>query len=146
MIEADNTGSVFSPRVSVDTSGNAIAIWEHFDGTRNSIWTNRYVVGPGWGTALPIESDTGDAILPQVALDSSGNALAIWHQSDGTRFNIWGNRYVAGVGWSTPALLETDNVGNAARTQLAVDATGSALAIWEQSDGTRVNIVSSRFE
>lgn len=37
--------------------------------------------------------DTGDAQFPQIAMDSSGNALAVWHQSDGTRFNIWANRF-----------------------------------------------------
>ena len=46
-----------------------------------------------WGSATLIETDTGDAQYPQVALDTVGNGLAVWQQSDGTRNNIWANRY-----------------------------------------------------
>ncbi len=28
-----------------------------------------------------------------IETDASGNALALWYQSDGTRTNIWANRY-----------------------------------------------------
>jgi hypothetical protein len=28
-----------------------------------------------------------------VAIDGGGNALAVWDQSDGTRANIWSNRF-----------------------------------------------------
>jgi hypothetical protein len=48
-----------------------------------------------WGSPVLIETDNaGDARYPQIAVDSSGNALAVWAQSDGTRFNIWANRYL----------------------------------------------------
>jgi len=41
-----------------------------------------------------IETDNvGDAFVPQIAVDGSGNALAVWHQFDGTVFNIWANRF-----------------------------------------------------
>ncbi len=36
-----------------------------------------------------IETDNaGNASSPQIAMDSSGNAIAVWHQDDGTRNNI----------------------------------------------------------
>jgi len=46
-------------------------------------------------------------------MDSTGNAIAVWGQSDGTRNNVWANRYVAGSGWGTAVLLENDNAGDA---------------------------------
>ncbi|TPW09101.1 MAG: hypothetical protein FD130_2655, partial [Halothiobacillaceae bacterium] len=53
-----------------------------------------YTAGAGWGVAGLIETDNaGSASSPQVAIDANGNALAVWHQSDGTRYNIWANRY-----------------------------------------------------
>ena len=53
----------------------------------------------GWGTAVLIETDNvGNAYNPQVAVDESGNAIAVWKQFDGTRSNIWANRYVVGEG------------------------------------------------
>jgi len=46
-----------------------------------------------WGTAQKIETDAGDAGSPQIAVDAGGNAIAVWHQSDGARDNIWANRF-----------------------------------------------------
>jgi hypothetical protein len=47
-----------------------------------------------WGTAKLIETDNaGNALVPEVAIGPSGNALAVWSQSDGTRSNIWSNRF-----------------------------------------------------
>ena len=99
-----------------------------------------------WSIAALIETDnTGDAGTPQIAFDSSGNAMAVWTQSDGTRANIWANRYSAGTGWGTAALIETSNAGNAYNVQIAFDSSGNAMAVWQQSDGTRDNIWVNRF-
>ena len=47
-----------------------------------------------WGDPVLIEiSNAGSASDPQVAVDPNGNAVAVWTQSDGTRFNIWANRF-----------------------------------------------------
>ncbi|MBV1883869.1 MAG: hypothetical protein KUG82_19675 [Pseudomonadales bacterium] len=43
-------------------------------------------------------------------------------------------------------LLEIDNSGYAYSPHLALDSSGNAFAVWEQDDGTRSNIWSSRFE
>jgi hypothetical protein len=52
------------------------------------------VAGVGWGTAALIETDNaGGAVAPQIAVDPTGNAIAVWYQFDGTRFNIWANRF-----------------------------------------------------
>ena len=45
-----------------------------------------------WGTAQLIEmDDSGDAYSPQVEVDGSENAIAVWAQDDGTRESIWSN-------------------------------------------------------
>ena len=78
----------------MDGNGNALAVWYQSDGTHDSIWANRYVVGTGWGNATLIETDNaGDGAPPQIAMDGDGNALAVWLQSDGTRYNVWANRF-----------------------------------------------------
>jgi len=146
LIETDNSGSAYEPKVAVDGSGNAIAVWKQNDGTRDNIWSNRYVVGTGWGTATLIETDnTGNAWTPEVAVDGSGNGTAVWLQYDSTSWNIYSNRYVVGTGWGTATLLETDNSGTAKFPEVAVDGSGNAIAVWQQSDGTRNNILSNRY-
>jgi hypothetical protein len=145
LIETDNAGSAIYPQVAFDSSGNALAVWHQSDGTRTNIWANRYTSGSGWGSAVLIETDNGVAYYPQVAINSSGNAPAVWYQRDGTRLSIYANRYTSGSGWGTAVLIETDNAGDAQRPQVAIDSSGNATSVWYQSDGTRENIWSNRY-
>ncbi len=87
-----------------------------------------------WGAPSLIESDDrGDAEAPKVAVDSDGHAIAVWHQSDGTWFNIWANRFVPEAGWGTASLLEMDDLGDNMYPQLAMDAQGTAIVVWDHS-------------
>lgn len=146
LIEADDAGDATDPRVAVDSSGNAVAVWQHDDGTRFNIRANRYAAGAGWGADQLIETDNaGAATRAAVASDGSGNAVAVWQQSDGTRTNLWANRYTPGGGWAGATLIENDNVGHARTPAIALDVDGNAIAVWEQHDGTRYNIQSNRY-
>jgi hypothetical protein len=147
LLETDDAGTAGDPQIAFDANGNALAVWFQSDGTRANIWASRYTAGSGWGGATLIETDNaGAALIPQLAIDSNGNALAAWAQQDGTRYNIWANRYTAGAGWGTATLLETDNTGAAFVPQIAIDSNGNAIAVWNQSDGTRDNVWASRFQ
>src|SRR5713226_5301863 len=101
-----------------------------------------------WGTAQLIETDNaGDAFYPQIAVDAGGNATAVWTQFDGTRNNIWANRFSAGSGaWATAQLIETNDVGPASDSEIVFDAGGNAIAVWEQFDGTRYNIWANLYQ
>ncbi len=146
LIETDNTGDAGSQHVSMNASGDAIAVWRQSDGTRLNAWANRYTDGVGWGTPELIETDnSGDVLGPRVEMDGSGNAIAVWMANDGVRFNIWWNRYTAGSGWGTAALLETYDTASAYRPQIRMDAIGNALVIWDQYDGSTSEILSRRY-
>ncbi len=103
------------------------------------------VAKAGWGTAERIETDNaGDASSPQIAIDANGNAMAVWYQDDGTRYNVWSNRY-NGTNWGT-AVRIGDNAGDAYSPQIAIDASGNAIAVWSQRDGADENIWSNRYD
>lgn len=144
-ISGNEDNPTYSPQIALDASGNALVVWRQKDGTRFDIWASRYTAGTdSWSSAELIETDNaGDAKSPQVAVDTGGNALAVWHQNDGTRYNIMANRYTADTdSWGEAELIEMDNAGDAGSPQIAVDANGSALAVWQQSD----DILTNRFE
>jgi len=149
LIETDNTGGAGAPQIAIDNDGNALAVWNQFDGTRTNIWANRYTLTGGWGTAELIETgDVDSAFGPQIAIDGSGNALAVWRQSDGMRENIWANRFTPTGGWEVAELIETDNTGDGLLPpdpQIAIDQSGNGLAVWDQFDGTRTNIWANRY-
>lgn len=150
LIETDDAGNANGPRVALDLAGNAIAIWYQHDGTRNNIWANRYNIGSGWGTAQTIETGDGDGLQPDVGFDASGDAVAIWIQSDGTEFSVYANRYdydaVSGTGtWGSAAPIEL-GAGDTGYTRIAVHASGAALAIWGQDDGSRYRLWANRYD
>lgn len=133
------------PQIALDSSGNAIVVWYQGDGVRCNIWARRYAQGAGWDNALLIESDTGDASRVAIAMNPSGNAVAVWHQFGGSYSYIWSNRYVAGSGWGTAERIETGNVGDAVDAEGGLAANGDAIAVWSQLDGLRTNIVANRY-
>ncbi|GBD97328.1 MAG TPA: choice-of-anchor D domain-containing protein [Nitrospirae bacterium] len=142
-----NTDDVDKPQVAMDGSGNAFAVWEQYDGTDWSIWANKYATATGWATAVAIETGTGGAFSPEVAIDGSGNAIAVWRQYDGTLWNVWANRYTAGSGWGTAQLIETNNNGDAALPQIAMDGNGNATVVWAQfnNNTSRYSIWANRY-
>ena len=146
LVEKNNAGDALVPRIRFDTAGNAMAVWQQHDGVRFNIISNRYTPDTGWGRAELVENDnTGDALNVELATDGDGNSIALWQQHDGTRYNIWSNRYVAGTGWDTPELVETDNAGSATFPVIAFDHSGNAFAVWQQNDGIRNNIWSNSY-
>ena len=73
-----------------------------------------------------LETDNaGSARRPRIAFDSANNALAVWHQSDGSVLNIWSNYYTAGVAWGTAEKIEIEDTGNAVSPRVNFDANGN---------------------
>ncbi len=98
--------------------------------------------------AAPVKTSSikYSGLEPQTVIDVNGNTTAVWEEYDGTRFNIWTIRRVAGENWGIASLLETDNSGDAYSPQVAVDGIGNVTAVWKQSDGKRFIIYANRFE
>ncbi len=139
-------GSASDPDIAVDASGNAIAVWRESFQNEQTVWSNRYTAGVGWGTAEIIKTAPGNALqLPKVAVDPAGNAIAVWEQSTPPIISVYANRYTAGGGWGTAVLLETDDVNKATGPQVGIDASGNAIAVWGQSDGVRPSIWANRY-
>lgn len=99
-----------------------------------------------WGTAERVDSsDLGSVSGLAAELDSTGNVLVVWQQSSGVQRDLWSARYLRNSGWTSPALIETDDSGDVRSPELSVDADGNVLAVWRQSDGTRFNQWANRF-
>ncbi len=146
MIETVNDGPTLNPQIAVTASGNAVAVWQQYDGTKHDVWANQYTPADGWATAAIIDSENlGSAFFPQVAIDTNGNALAVWAQTDGTTNNIWANRYTPTGGWGTAAMIETSFSNSGLSPQIAIDINGNALAVWSQSDGSQNSIWANRY-
>src|SRR5256885_16338309 len=72
---------------------------------------NSYAQGQWVGAALIETDNAGNAVGPQIGMDAAGNAIAVWLQYDGVRYNIWAKGYTAGRGWGIATLSADDNTG-----------------------------------
>lgn len=144
LLETDDTGDADYPEIAIDGDGNVIAVWHQYDSVRHNVWTNRFDAG-AWGTATLLESDNNNAVYPHVAMAESGDAMAIWVQSDGARSNAAGRYYDAGTDtWQAVASLENGS-GDVQSPRVAIDTDGNALAVWYQSDGSVLDVMSNRY-
>ena len=144
LIETDDVGDADEPQIAMYGYGKAIAVWQRLDGFRWNIWANRFD-GSSWGTAELLEMSDATAGDPQIATDGSGNAIAVWDQADVAGGDLRASRF-DGFSWGTPESIETNDTGSTADPQIAMDSTGTAVAVWIQADGFRWNIWANRFD
>ncbi len=137
-IDANPGGDAIEPRVAVDEVGNAIAVWRQFNGADLRIWANRYVAGAGWGAAIRIDDFNGQVGNAAIAATGDGRAIAVWSQQDETgRLGIRSASFdpeATGSGWSAPIDVENDAGATAVDPEVAMDADGHAVVVWELRD------------
>jgi FG-GAP-like repeat len=130
-LDSSMGGGACKPQVVCDDAGNALAVWINYGGLMSS----RYAPGQGWGPLVPVTSYHVNAQPPDLAMDSSGNVMAVWSDVTSSTYNIWSCRYVVGSGWQPAVMIETDDAGHATSPRVAVDDAGDAIAVWQQMDG-----------
>jgi len=145
LIESNDPGRAFNPVVTTDSQGNAFAVWAQANGAFDNIWAARYTPGGGWGTPQVIDDNSGNATEPRIAVDSAGNAVAIWiRENIVSRRGVVAASYSAGA-WGAPQDVE-GNAGNARAPQIGIDASGVARALWIQHDGNFERVRSGRLQ
>ncbi|MBZ2169065.1 Ig-like domain-containing protein [Marinobacter sp. F4216] len=135
--------------IDLNADGAAVAIWGQRMDLVTSIEGNAYKPGVGWGSAEPIEIGDDNAYGPEVAVDESGNAIAVWTQKDGTQFSMYSNRFSAETGWGGATLIESLETGASNpiyNPQLAMDGSGNALVVWVHNNGTSTDLWFNRFD
>jgi hypothetical protein len=142
-IKTPGSGNAHRPRIAFDRNGNALAIWEQADGDRVGIWSSHFVAAMGWGNATRVESGVGKASTPDIAIDSKGHAVAVWHQLEGTQTQVWANRYLAFSGWGQAAPI-AGGTNDALNPRVSVDAKGNAVVLWQQFDKSSADIWASQ--
>ncbi len=126
---------------------------------RTDLWAKRYEVGSGWVTEVLLETsdlatdsqleardpqaaateNIADIGEVEVVVDDNAIVTVVWSQHDGTRYDLYGVRYVSGAWEATPTLLETENLGNVSSPSIVRNGN-NLLVLWLQSDGTRQNL------
>ena len=133
--------------LDVAADGSAIAVWCHNGITHTDIWASHYKAGSGWSPRQPVSQFDGNGNYPIIAIDTSGNALAVWAAAeleDLNYRNLWASYYSPASGWSTPGIIEDqqENVSYYAKAEF--DGSGIATVVWTAYlDGTNSTWVNN---
>ena len=131
------------PTIAVDNSGSAYTVWQDLRTGRYNIYFAYRPAGGSWGDNVWVSDAGRYAMQPAIALDTSGNAYAVWHGY------MAGDTYFGGIyfayrpaGGSWGASLRVSDAGGASQEvpAIAVDATGNAYAVWQDSRNNNCDI------
>jgi hypothetical protein len=129
----------------MNANGDAVVVWEQFDGQSSDVWTSRWSPSEDWSEPVLLETQPGDAADPQVAIDHAGNALAVWSQHDGVRRVIMASRFGPDEGWSAPEPIDRSGDDDADELRLVMDRNGNAIAVWTQTLDGEDRLWANRF-
>jgi hypothetical protein len=130
------------PQVAIDSSGDAVAAWQRFDGIVQIVQSRSRAASGAWGATDELSEPGQDAEAPQVAVDPAGNAVAVWSRRDGSNLIVQAASKPAGGAW-LGAIDLSEEGENAEAPQVAVDPTGGAVVVWSREEGADKIVQSS---
>jgi hypothetical protein len=134
-----------SPVLAMNAAGEGFVVYTQRDSSLYSVWARRLDPRMGWGSPQRLDSDdTASANRLAVAVDAAGNAAAAWTHSDGTRTNVWSNRFVAGIGWETARIID-DTDDNADTPGIAFSPQGDLTATYIVHTSAGTSVRARRF-
>ena len=148
-----------APKVLMNNAGHTLVVWAvnampGVVGSRRSVYAQRYSSG-AWDTEVGLSSGmfnlTGEVLMPDAAMDSAGNAQAVWTEvvAGESRSAVYTSRLtVPAAGtprWGAFELLSGKGL-TVSNPKVVLDSSGNAQAVWTQEDAASVSSIwSSRF-
>jgi hypothetical protein len=123
------------PHVAVDTAGDATIVWRRFDGSDYIVQAAVKPAGEPWGNPANLSAAGQEASTPQVAVNSAGDATAVWVRYDGSNHIVQAAVKPAGGPWGTASTL-SEAGHDASQPEVAENAAGDATAVWTRYNAT----------
>ena len=121
------------PSVKMDSSGDAVAIWEHDDGALSWIESSTYIIGTNtWSVPIIISGNTANAVHPELSVASNGTAMAVWlDDSGGLQYFLNANKYDKTSQTWNPFPYNIDSLSsNQNPAKIAMSDVGTAMVIF----------------
>ena len=135
----------FEPEVAFDPSGNAIAVWTQWDGANSRTYAAVRPAGGSFAAGVAISPSGRSASGPQISIDSTGKAVAVWYRFDGAFDRIQvavrppNGSFAAATTLSMPGLEAYEP-----RVATGPNADANTAAVWTGSDGTNLRVQAAR--
>lgn len=147
--------SAISPCIAIGGSGSntrAVIIWQGVSGGINTVYAATKLISGSWSSVKIVSDPDKDAVRPHVAVDSNGNATAVWYSYDIVGLNYTNvlvsaaERDPVSGNWGTIYSLSQPGLRNPSTlsARVAYDGVGNAIALWNISfDDETFNIQSA---
>lgn len=154
---AENDNGFDFYQIAFDPNNNAIVVWsESEDYYNHTIKSKRYTDDSGWGDEQVVGIvDESEIYSLDIALDSSGNAIAIWvqtvmagQQTEGVKQKICANRYTVGEGWGTTQVIAADyidDIRSSLKAKISFDSSENAIVVWAQTQDDIDSVWANRY-
>jgi RHS repeat-associated protein len=126
------------PDVAVDAAGNVYVVWEdNRNGYDNyDIYFTYRPAGGSWQPNVRVNDDVGTSYqyAPAIAVDTAGNAYAVWDDRRNGTYNgdIYFAYRPAGGAWGANVRVDDDpSASGQYWPDIAIDAAGTAYVVWE---------------
>jgi len=127
----ENAGSA---SVALDSKGDAVAVWERSNESAYVVQASERPAGGSWQTPLDLSGPAAEPTDEQVAIDSQGDAVAVWQFWNGEPHGVQASEMPAGGSWQTPLDISESGMLSL-HPSVAVDPGGDAIATWEVDEG-----------
>jgi hypothetical protein len=126
-VDLSATGQgAYEPQVAIGADGDAVAVWKRYNGSNYVVDATGRPAGGSWEVPVDLSAAGQNTDAPQVAVDSGGDAVAVWEGSD----IVEAASRPAGGSWQASVDLSATGQG-AYEPQVAIDPGGDAVAVWE---------------
>ncbi len=126
-----------APQVAIDGHGNAVAVWEHYNGSIDVVQSAVRPAASGiWQEPVRVSAPGAETLQPKLAMNPQGDAVAVWQHNIGGETVIQAALLPAASGaWQEPVNLSAKE-GSAFEAQIAINPRGDAVAVWQRNNGS----------
>jgi Bacterial Ig-like domain len=140
-------GQTTTSAIAIDSTDNPIVTWSEWDETTSyNIYTKRWN-GVSWiqlGTLLDENTDKS-ARMPAIAINSSGQPIVTWIESDDTTDNVYAKRW-NGTAWvQYGTTLDFDLTNNVLFPAIAIDSSANPIVTWCEYNAASYNIYAKKW-
>ena len=151
IVRGDSELLTIIPRVVLSPSGQGAAVWAQGKSSAYEVWANRYDgSADSWVEAVQLSTKSSTSVpFPQLAVGANGDGFAVWSEITGTARSVRAQRLQADGGFVGGLALTSDTTADPPQNsppQIAIDAQGGAMAIWDVHDGGQYSVWAAKFE
>ncbi len=141
-VEPPEAGTA-APDVVLDRFGHAVVVWASTAGSGWRVNAAYRGSNGAWSKTFALSGpDPSGSLAPQLALESTGDVIAVWSRSIGTSTVVeQATRAAAGGAWSAATQISPSGP-DALAPEIAVNQRGDAAVVWTSSDPSGLGVVA----